>query len=427
MNSPNRSNLPGPDDITRRQLPNGIVVLARPNFNSPSVFLSGYLSVGSLFDPDEKLGLADFTASALMRGNQRRDFQQIYDALESAGASLGIGGGTHTTGFSGKALVEDLDLLLELLSDSLRKPSFPPEQVERLRAQLLTGLAIRAQDTGDMASMTFDQILYANHPYSRPEDGYVDTVSRIQASDLVDFHRLYYGPRGLTIALVGAVEPEKAIEKIENAFGDWQYPEQPQPLSLPLLAPLAATQTRKVDIPGKSQVDLMMGVVGPERRSPDFIPASLGNSILGQFGLYGRVGEVVREQAGLAYYAYTSLSAGIGPGAWFASAGVDPANVERAIELIQSEFGKFSGSPVSQEELEDSQANYIGRLPLSMESNAGVVGALLNLERYQLGLDYYQQYPDMIRKVTPEAVLETARHYINLDRFAIAMAGTFEP
>jgi zinc protease len=94
--------LPGADDITRVELANGIVVLARPNFNSPSVSVSGYLTVGGMLDPDAKLGLADFVASALMRGTKRRSFQQIYDRLESSGASLGITGGTHSTGFGGK-------------------------------------------------------------------------------------------------------------------------------------------------------------------------------------------------------------------------------------------------------------------------------------------------------------------------------------
>ena len=92
--------------------------------------------------------------------------------LESAGASLGFGASVHTVSFCGRSLVEDLPMLLNLLSESLRHPVFPAEQIERLRAQLLTGLAIRAQDTAEMASLTFDETLFANHPYGRPEDGY---------------------------------------------------------------------------------------------------------------------------------------------------------------------------------------------------------------------------------------------------------------
>jgi len=415
--------LPGPDDITRLQISNGIVVLARPNFNSPSVALTGYLPTGAIFEPDEKLGLADFTASALMRGTSRRDFQGIYDALESAGASLGFDSGTHTTTFGGKALAEDLDLLLELLSESLRQPVFPSEQVERLRAQLLASLQIRAQDTGEMASMAFDQIVYAGHPYSRPEDGYIETVQAITRQDLVDYHRRYFGPRGMVIVVVGAVEPSRVVERVESALGDWRNPEQPEQPPLPPLAALPATQSRRVDIPGKYQSDIVMGVAGPPRRSPDFMAASLGNSVLGQFGMMGRIGDVVRERAGLAYYASSSLSGGLGPGPWSVSAGVAPANVDKAIDLIRQEIARFVNAPVSAEELADSQANFTGRLPLTLESNSGVAGALLNLERYDLGLDYYRRYHDLVLGVTADDVLDAARRYLHPDQMGIGIAG----
>ena len=428
MNNPAHANpahaLPGPEDITRTTLKNGITVLARSNFNSPSVFINGYLSAGSLFEPDAKLGLADFTASALMRGTARRDFQQIYDALESTGASLGFAGGTHTSGFSGKALSEDLDLLLELLGEALRSPVFPPEHIERLRALHLTGLAIRAQDTEAMASLAFDQIIYKDHPYSRPDDGYPETISSILREEIASFHRQYYGPHNLVIAVVGAVDAEQAVEKVANALGEWEKPAQPEPPALPPLRSLEKTVIQKVIIPGKSQADLVMGVPGPERRSPDFLAAALGNNILGQFGMFGRIGEVVREQAGLAYYAYSSLNGGIGPGPWSVAAGVDPGNVEQAIGLIREEIARFVNEPVSIEELTDSQANFIGRLPLSLESNAGVAGALINLERFELGLDYYQRYPELVKAITVEDVLMAAQHYLNPERLGIAVAGS---
>lgn len=415
--------LPGPDDITRVQLPNGITVLARSNFNSPSVVISGYLDVGSLFDTDEKLGLADFTASALMRGTQKNDFQQIYDALESVGAGLGISDGTHSTAFSGRALAEDLPLLLGLLAEVLRQPVFPPEHVERLRAQLLTGLAIRLQDTSQMASLTCDQIVYARHPYSRPEDGFPETIQAISRDDLVAFHQQNYGPRGIVLAVVGGVEPARVVEITAQALGDWQNPSQPEPPVLPEVIPLQAQEVRRVPIPGKSQSDVILGTAGPRRAEPDFLAATLGNNILGQFGMMGRIGEVVREQAGLAYNAYSSLSGGVGPGPWSMAAGVDPAKVDQAIELICSEIARFVSEPVTEAELDDSQANFIGRLPLSLESNAGVAGALINLERYNLGLDYYRRYADMIRQITRQDVLDAARHYLHPDRLGVAVAG----
>jgi zinc protease len=415
--------LPGPDDITRVELANGIVVLTRPHFNSPSVTVSGQLRVGSLFDSDEKLGLADFTASALMRGTEYKTFQQIYDTLESAGASMGWEGGTHTTSFGSKSLVEDLDMLLGLLAEVLLTPTFPVNDTERLRAQLLTGLAIRAQDTADMASLTFDQLVYAGHPYSRPEDGYPATIQAITMEDLKSFHRRYYGPLGMVIVVVGAVSPDNVIEKVTRTLGAWENPEQPMPPELPPLAQLTELVTQRVTIAGKSQADLVMGTAGPERSAPVYLAASLGNNVLGQFGLMGRIGDVVREKAGLAYYAHSSLSGGLGPGPWSISAGVDPENVDKAIDLIRQEIARFVREPVSAEELLDSKANFIGRLPLSLESNSGVAGALLNLERYQLGMDYYRRYADLVRAVSLENVLEAARTYLDSDRLGIAIAG----
>lgn len=418
-----RQSLPGPENIHRQVLPNGIIVLARANFNSPSVSISGYIHTGSLFDPDEKLGLADFAASALMRGTAKYSFDELYNQLESVGASLGFDSGLHTTSFHGRALEEDLLLLLGLLSETMRHPTFPKEEVEKLRHQLLTGLAIRMQDTSDMADITFDEILYHGHPYARSEDGNSQTIKAITRGDLVKYHQRCFGPRGMAIAIVGAVEPKRAVELVQRALGDWKNPSQPEVPSLPELKLLDETVRRHFAIPGKSQADIVIGTNGPRRKDDDYMAAALGNSVLGQFGMMGRIGESVREKSGLAYYAYSNLSSGIGPGAWTVSAGVNPGNVRKASDLIIKEFKRFIKVGVTKQELSDSQANFIGRLPLSMESNGGVANALLNIERYQLGLDYYRRYPDLVKTVKPTGILEVARKYIDPDRLAMATAG----
>ncbi|MCX8061377.1 MAG: insulinase family protein, partial [Anaerolineales bacterium] len=401
-------------------------VLVRSNFNSPSIVLNGYLQVGSLFDPPEKLGLASFTADCLLLGTRSFDFNTIYDLLESAAASLSFDGGTHITSFGGRSLAEDFDMLCKIFASALREPTFTAEQVERKRAQVITGLVLRSQDTAEMASLAFDEIVFANHPYRFPEEGTIETVQQITLEDLVNFHRRHYGPRGMVIVVVGAIEPSDALAILTQQLADWHNPEQPFPPELPPLHPLAETVQKKVFIPGKSQVDLLIGSVGPKRNDPEYMSAAIGNNILGQFGLMGRIGDAVRERAGLAYYAYSSLSSGIGPGSWTVAAGVAPQNVERAIAIIRQEIQCFVQEKVSDEELGDSQANFIGRLPLSLESNMGVAYALSNLERYSLGLNYYRQYADLVRSITPEQVLETAQKYLDPERLAIAIAGTLE-
>ena len=415
--------LPGADDIARVQLPNGVIILTRSNYDSPSVVISGYLNTGGLYDPDEKLGLAYFTSTCLMRGTQQHDFQQLYNALESAGASVGFSSGVHTTSFFGRSLTEDLPMLLSILAEALQTPVFPPQQVERLRTILLTGLAMRAQDTGEMASLAFDRMIYANHPYSRPEDGYTETIRAISRDDLAAFHQNHYGPRGMVISVVGSVSPGTVVDQITQFLGSWQNPAQPEPPTLPEYTPPDEAQRQHISIPGKVQTDLIMGCSGPSRLAPDFIAASLGNNILGQFGAMGRIGDVVREQSGLAYDASASLNASFGPGSWEVSAGVNPANLNKTIELIRIEIERFVHEPVTSEELSDSQAHYIGRLPISLESNGGVAGALVYLERFGLGLDYYRGYAELIRSVTPEMVLQAAQHYLDPTRMAIASAG----
>lgn len=415
--------LPGPEDIYREVLSNGITVLSRSNFNSPSVVLNGYLATGSIYDPDEKLGLADFTSSALMRGTEKHDFDALYGELESVGASLGFDSGIHTTGFHARALVEDLPLVLDLLSETIRQPTFPAMEVEKLRSQLLTGLSIRNQDTSDMADMTFDEILFRGHPYARPEDGHPETIKAITRNDIVEYHHRCFGPRSMVIAVVGAIEPKKAVAAVHSVLGHWNNPSQPDAPRLPNFKPLDKTFEKRVPIPGKSQSDIIIGTAGPRRTDADYMAASLGNSVLGQFGMMGRVGDVVREKSGLAYYAYSSLSAGIGPGSWTVSAGVNPSNVKKAADLIVKEMKRFVRGGVTREELADSQANFIGRLPLSLESNGGVAGALTNIERYDLGLDYYPRYPGLVRAIQPSDVIEVARKYIDPERLAIAIAG----
>jgi len=415
--------LPGSDDIYRETLPNGITVLSRSNFNSPSVVMSGYFTTGSLLETNDKLGLADFVCSALMRGTVKRDMQQIYDALESVGAGFGYDSGTYTSSFSGRSLAEDLPLLLNILSETIQFPAFPTDQIERLRTQLLTGLSIRAQDTADMSNLIFSEILFAGHPFSRPEDGWPETIQAITRKDLQDFHRRTFGPRGMVITIVGAVEPKKAAEFVQRALGHWKNPAQVERPAIPDQNPLKKSKRRVHRIDGKSQSDLVIGTLGPRRKDQEYQAASLGNSILGQFGMMGRIGEVVREKSGLAYYASSSLSAGIGPGVWDVSAGVNPANVQKAADLIVSELKRFVKGGVTKQELSDSQDNYVGRLPLSLESNGGVAGALLNIERNELGLDYYREYAGKVRAVKRQEVQAVAAKFIDPERLAIAIAG----
>ena len=426
MTDSNRTSLPsipGPHDIVRHELGNGATILVRENHASPTVVIDGLLRAGAADTAPGKAGLASLTAAALLRGAGKRTFSRIFEDMESIGASLSFSAGQHTTEFSGQCLSEDLDLLLDILRDALLAPTFPAEQLEKLRGQIITGLQIRANDTRSMARLEFFKLAYpSDHPYSRSADGTVETVSAITRQDIVSFHRQHYGAGGMIISVVGDLDPVAVARKLDARLG--ATPVLPQPSSeLPPLVPLTGVQQRSVPLPGKTQSDIVLGIPGPTRAADDFLPARLANTILGVFGLMGRLGASVRDDQGLAYYAYSELTGGLGPGPWRISAGVNPANVSQATLSMRDEIRRLQAEPVPAEELADNKSYLVGSLPLHLETNSGVSGTLVNIELYRLGLDYLQRYPEMMMQITADQVQAAALKYLSADVYAMAVAG----
>ncbi|MCL4266777.1 MAG: insulinase family protein [Anaerolineae bacterium] len=414
---------PDSQTITRHTLPNGLTILAYENFASPSVVIEGLVRVGALAESRETAGLANFTAVSLMRGTQNRTFDQIYEALESAGADLSFSGAFHTSGFSAQGLVEDFGLLLDMVAGAWRTPTFPPEQIVKVQGQLLTGLQMRTNDTGRMANLAFHELVYDGHPYGRSASGYPETVSRLTPADLTAFHAQHYGPQGAIIVVVGAVKAEEAIAQVTAVLGDW-HNERQQVSTAVADMPRPGTLLRThVNMPDKHQADIRLGLPGPRRAAPDYLEASLMNTILGVFGMMGRIGLRVREEEGLAYYAYSQLQGGLGPSPWLAAAGVAPEAVEQAITSILDEVARIQNEPVSAEELADSQAYRIGSMPMALETNSGLADIIGDMEFYELGLDYLAEYAARIQAITPADIQATAQKYLSTEQLGTAVAG----
>jgi len=178
-----------------------------------------------------------------------------------------------------------------------------------------------------------------------------------------------------------------------------------------------------VPMADKVQADIMLGVSGVPRNHPDFYALRVANCILGQFGMMGRLGARVREEQGLAYYAYSSLAADAVGGVWTAAAGVNPRDVESAIASMQDEFTRIAAEGVSADELADSQAYLTGHLPLTLETNEGVAATLLSMEWYALGLDYLLRYKDLIYSVTSDDVQRVCAQYLRPERIVTVVAG----
>lgn len=415
--------IPGSHNIVRQTYPNGMTVLVKENFSSPSVVIDGLVRAGAADDPIGKEGISALTSHMVMRGTERRTFAQIYEEIEAVGATVDVSSGINVTSFGAKSLAEDLPLVIDILADVLQHPTFPDAEVEKERGEVLTNLQERANNTRRMAGLTFRELLYpADHSYRRSVQGYTETVAAITCQELFNYYRSAYGANGLIVSIVGAVKADEALRIWEDQFGAWVGAQVVR--GLPPSAPrLTERREKRVDIPGKSQSDLILGVIGPNRLAPDYLDARMANSILGVFGLYGRLGARVREKGGMAYYSYSQLEGGLGPGAWQAVAGVDPANVDKAIPLIQAEIKRMIESKVTTRELKDNQSYMIGSMPIGLETNDGVAGILLDMELYGLGLDYLINYPDRINAITAASVQAAAQKYLDAENFALAVAG----
>ena len=419
----NIKNYPNANTIERYTLSNGMIVLLYQNPNARTVVMEGGVWAGAVGESAEQYGVASFVASGLMRGTSSRSFEQIYAELEGVGASLGFSSGYQMTEFSAEALPEDLDLLLDIVSDTLRNPIFPIEEIDKVRQEKLTSIYMSQNNTGSMAQRKFRQTLYADHIYARRISGTLESLPTITPDDLAHFHKHHYAPNGHILTLVSALDSAVVLRKIEAALGDWRNAEYATQPTIPAYP--RPKELRRVHhmMPNKTQSDVVLGLPGPLRSAPDYNATRMANTILGVFGMMGRLGKSVREKQGLAYYVQSSLVPSLGPSPWRVRTGVAPDKVEQAIGSIQAEIRRIQAEPVSAEELSDSQAYMTGSLPMSIETSSGMADIIFNMEFLNLGLNYLTEYDEAINAVTVEQVQAAAQKHFSADVGVIAVAG----
>ncbi|MBI2941391.1 MAG: insulinase family protein [Chloroflexi bacterium] len=407
---------------------NGIVVLGVENRVTPAVIVRGYLPAGSLVEPTDKIGLAVFAARMLHRGTARYSFEEMNELTDGLGASISVEGHLHTASVSLRCLREDFPRMLDLLAELLRYPTFPVEQIEKLRGQVLAHIREQHNDTRSMAVKRFAELTYPpGHPYHYWRTGDEATVGSLTREDMVRFHELYYQPAGLVLAVVGDALFEEAVGEVSRALGDWSAVRPPAPLDAPDASSVPGVIREHVPIPGKSQTNVVLGRPAIPRSHPDYYALNTADLILGGLGLMGRLGARVRDEQGLAYHVHSDFDAARGPAAWTVQAGVNPRNVDRAIESIRDEVRRIREHLVDEEELADAKSYLTGALPLSVETSGGIARILQRIELFNLGLDYLDHYPAIIDSLTREQLWEAAHRWFSADEIVITTAGPEAP
>lgn len=409
-------------EVTRSVFPNGLTCLVKALPGSGAVAIHGYVKAGSIFD-DGQPGLARFVGSSLIRGTIRRTGPQIAEDLDAMGATLSVAPGIEVTSLSARALAADLPALLAIAAEVLTEPAFPPDEVERVRGELITSLRVNGLDTRQVAERAFRRLAYpAGHPHHQSPDGEESVVAGLSAGDLRAFHAQHYRPGAAIVAIVGDVDAGSAVDLANAVFGAWRANGTWTMPVFPAPRPPDGLLMEEVAVPGKSQSDLVLGIPGIARTDPDYYAVMMANLFLGQLGMMGRIGQNVRERQGMAYYAFSDLRAGLLAGPWWVRAGVNPANVDRAIAAILHEVKELQKYGPSPDELADARTYLTGSLVVRLETSQGIAQTLADIELFGLGLDYLERYPSIINGTSRDAIVRAIRRF-PAEAYALAVAG----
>lgn len=410
-------------DAVRRELPNGLTVIAARNRLIPAVSLALGVKAGTSADPEGAAGTAALTARVLDKGSARFDADAIADQIESRGASLTVGAGRQQLVVSATCLVDDVAAVLPVACDVVRQPSFPAREVETRRAELVTIIREAADDPGSVAVDALNAALFPDgHPLGRPARGTVESVTPLDRADLAAFHRRYAAPGATTVVAVGDLDTEALMDVVSAELAQWAGTASPIPQAS---APAARTARALVVRPmaDKAQADIAYGLAGITRRDPDYYPALVMNNALGQYALGGRLGDSIRERQGMAYYVYSSLDAALDAGPLTVRAGVSADNVERTIASIDAELDSVLRDGFTRAEVDDAKQYLVGSLPRQLETNGGIAGFLLSADLYGLGIDHDVRVPQYIAAVTFDDVMRVARRLLDPTRAVVVVAG----
>jgi zinc protease len=266
--------------------------------------------------------------------------------------------------------------------------------------------------------------LYPGHPYGRPTKGTVESVQALTRERLAVVHRERFSPEALSVAIVGDVEPTRAVDAVARVVGDWRTPR----VTLPPVPHATASVTRQrivVPMMNKSQVDIAYGFVTIERKAPDYTACWLANHAFGQYSIGGRLGDSIRERQGMAYYVSSALDPDVAEGPLMIRAGVSPANVDRAVASIDEEITRLRADGLTQKELDDSRQFLVGAMPRALETNPRIAHFLQDAEFYGHGLDYDARLPGLMAAVTLEDANEAARRMLDATRATVVVAGPY--
>lgn len=410
---------------TRTVLPNGVVVVAKETRKTPAVTINIATHAGTVCDPADAHGASYLLSRVIDRGTARRSAEAVAEVLESRGTTLSVAVNRHQLSLVSTCLAADFEVVLALLAEILIEPSLPDAEVALRKREVLTAIAQDEDSPYVKAIQELLSLLYgASHPYGRRAKGTPASIGVLTRDTLAALHRRHVTPAGVSLVVVGDVEPALVADVAARVFGGWTAAGAPEP-AIPAPVPASARQRLVVPMMSKSQADIAYGFTAIRRSDPAYHACSLMNNAFGQYAMGGRLGDSIRERQGMAYYVSSALDANLVEGPLVIRAGVSPANVDRAVASIDEEIRRLRAEGITERELTESRQYLIGSMPRALETNAGIAGFLQNAEVFGLGLDYDVRLAEHLGAVTRDDVHAAALRLLDPERAAIVIAGPY--
>lgn len=410
-------------EVTQFTLPNGMRVFLLENHELPVVSGFAMIRTGNLFDPPEKVGLADITGAVMRTGGAAgKSGDALNEQLENIAASVesSIGETSGRVGFN--CLKENQAEVLGVFKAILTSPDFAQDKVDLAKTQEKSGIARRNDEPGAIASREFNQIVYGRStPFGwRPEYATIDAITR---DDLVAFHRRYFFPKNVLLGVYGDFNTAEMRAQLEKLFADWTVEQPPVPPFPKVTQPpqpgihLAA----KEDV---NQTNFYIGHLGGTLRDKDYPALEVMASVLGGSPFTSRLGSAIRVQRGYAYSIGAAWAANYNhPGTFFIAGGTKSENTVTALKTIREEIGKFLNSEPTPAELQSAKDKILNAFVFNFDSPAKTLSRLVMYEYHGYPKDFIFQYKAAIEKVTGAEVLRVARQYLKPENFTYVLVG----
>jgi len=428
--TPDRRRLPeiGPapalslPQVQKRQLSNGLRVWMVELHEVPVVQVNLVVMSGAADDPPGKYGAANFTAAMLTEGAASRSSLEIADAIDFLGADISVASTFDATATRLHTPAARLGEALAIMADVALRPTFPNDELERLRQQRLTSLIQARDDAATVAAMAFSRVVYGKtHRFGTSASGSERTLKEFTAGDLRSFYASAFRPENAALLVAGDVQPGTLMPLLESHFGTWKAGARPERTALSPPAPRDRREVYLVDKPGAPQSQIRIGSVGVRRVTPDYFPIQVMNTILGG-SFSSRLNMNLREKRGYTYGATSVFDMRAEPGPFFAATGVQ---TDKTSDALREFFNELNGiqQTVPAEELARAK-NYVAlRFPGQFETTADMSRRLEELVIYGLPDDYFSRYVQAVQAVATTEVQRAARAYVQPDRVAVVIVG----